>query len=193
VVLRAVPPSCRDALDVGCGDGMLARRMRARVPHVVALDVDEPTLQAARADDGGAGVEYLRADLLTASLEPASFDLVASIAALHHVDAVEGLTRMAELVRPGGKLVVIGLARSDRPTDVLFEIAGFFAHRFHLFTKTRLQRRSFWQHSSPTVWPPPETYRRMRSIVQDLLPGVRFRRRALWRYSVVWTKPLSAG
>lgn len=34
---RAVGADARDVLDVGCGDGFLAARLAARVPHVVAL------------------------------------------------------------------------------------------------------------------------------------------------------------
>ena len=30
VILAAVPPGCGAALDVGCGDGLLARRLAAR-------------------------------------------------------------------------------------------------------------------------------------------------------------------
>ena len=30
VILNAVPPGCRTALDVGCGDGLLASRLAAR-------------------------------------------------------------------------------------------------------------------------------------------------------------------
>jgi hypothetical protein len=49
--------------------------------------------------------------------------------------------------------------------------------------------RQVWEHPSPKVGPPPETYAGMRRLAADLLPGVRFRRHLLWRYSLVWTKP----
>jgi hypothetical protein len=29
----------------------------------------------------------------------------------------------------------------------------------------------------------------MRRLTRDLLPGARYRRRLLWRYSIVWHKP----
>ena len=34
VILDAVPPGCRDAIDVGCGDGMLACALAARCAAV---------------------------------------------------------------------------------------------------------------------------------------------------------------
>jgi hypothetical protein len=36
------------------------------------------------------------------------------------------------------------------------------------------------------------TYRDMRRIAAEELPGTRFRRRLLFRYSLVWTKPAGA-
>jgi 2-polyprenyl-3-methyl-5-hydroxy-6-metoxy-1,4-benzoquinol methylase len=34
IVLRNVPRGCGEALDVGCGDGLLARRLAPRAAHV---------------------------------------------------------------------------------------------------------------------------------------------------------------
>lgn len=44
-----VPASATSVLDVGCGDGFLAARLARRVPLVVAIDVDAPVLDRARA------------------------------------------------------------------------------------------------------------------------------------------------
>ena len=112
-----------------------------------------------------------------------SFDLVASIATLHHMDAEAGLRRMAELVRPGGVLVVVGLARSRAPVDHLWDALGVVSSRLHRLSKT------YWEHSAPVVWPPPATFAETRRVANDVLPGVRYRRHALFRYSLTWSKP----
>jgi SAM-dependent methyltransferase len=39
LLLDAVPSGCRRALDVGCGEGTLARLLRARIAEVCAIDV----------------------------------------------------------------------------------------------------------------------------------------------------------
>ena len=186
VILGAVPDGCRRALDVGCGEGMLARDLRDVVPQVVAIDSDGPVIGRARRLDLGGSVEYVRGDFLTCGLQDETFDLVASVAALHHMNAAAALGRMRQLVHPGGTLAVVGLARS-RPGDWPIDIAGVVAHR------ALKARRGYWQVNAPTIWPPPQTYTQVRRTAADILPGVRYRRHLLWRYSLIWTKPAQPG
>ncbi|MGH8834530.1 MAG: hypothetical protein ACRDWG_05980 [Actinomycetes bacterium] len=40
MILKGVPPGARTALDVGCGEGLLARDPRGLVPRVTGIDVD---------------------------------------------------------------------------------------------------------------------------------------------------------
>jgi SAM-dependent methyltransferase len=105
------------------------------------------------------------------------------VAALHHLDPAAALTRMAGLLAPGGTLVVSGVARSrwsDLPLDAVAVIANLGYRAV----------RGYWHHPSPIVWPPPHTYREIRALAGDLLPGVRYRRHLLWRYSLTWTRPM---
>lgn len=122
-------------------------------------------------------------DFLSHPFEPGSFDVVTSVAALHHMDASAALQLMRDLLRPGGVLAVLGLARADLPADIPVLLAGVVATRFHHLTKT------VWSSPSPTVWPPPDTYSGMRCLAERVLPGVRYRRHLLWRYTLTWTKP----
>ena len=183
LVLDAIPSHARRALDVGCGEGTLTRDLAERVPEVVGIDLDRPILDVARTRSSAARATYVLGDVLHHPFEPGSFDVVASIAALHHMDATTGLGRMRDLLRPGGVLVVIGLARSRLPRDLPWELAGAVSTRVHKLTKT------YSEVTAPTVWPPPETYTGVRRIAEQILPGVRYRRHVLWRYSLVWTKP----
>jgi len=96
------------------------------------------------------------------------------------------LTHMAELLRPGGRLAVVGLARSSFPRDLPWDVAGAVATRLHKLTKR------YWETTAPKLWPPPETYAESRRLAADSLPGSRFSRHVLWRYSITWTKPTDA-
>jgi len=189
VILDAIPPGCERALDVGCGTGALTRRLGRRVPHVTGIDRDERSIQLARAHPGAAGIRYLHADFLTAALEPASADLVTSVASLHHVDARAGLRRMAELLRPGGVLAVVGLARASSLPELATIIPASAGTQFHKAASAIRRRGAARPYQPPVIWPPPLTYRDMRRLATDTLPGARYRHHLYWRYSLVWTKP----
>ncbi|MFC6882317.1 MULTISPECIES: class I SAM-dependent methyltransferase [Actinomadura] len=181
LILRSVPGGAQRALDVGCGEGMLARGLRRTVPHVTGIDLHAPGIDQAR--DQAGDIDYIVGDFLTHPFEPASFDVVASVATLHHMDAAAALARMRDLLRPGGVLAVVGLARNTYPKDLPYVLAGVAANAALRAVK------GYWEHPSPTVWPPPVTYPEMRALAARTLPGSRYRRHLLWRYSITWRKP----
>jgi SAM-dependent methyltransferase len=182
LVLGAVPDGCQRALDVGCGEGLLTRELTVRVPEVVGIDEDAPSIALAREQGPEGRVEYVLGDFLGYPLPAASFGLISCVAALHHMDPAAALKRMAELLAPGGVLVVSGVAR-PAPRDLPLDVAATVASLGYRAA------RGYWQHPSPIVWPPPHTYREIRALAEDLLPGVRYRRHLLWRYSLTWTRP----
>jgi SAM-dependent methyltransferase len=182
VVLDALPPGATSALDMGTGNGMLARDLGARLPDVTAVDID-PTILAAAAEEHGDGIAWTCADVMTHDFGR-TFDVVASVATLHHFDdAQAALERLRELTSPGGVLVVVGLAREGSLGDRLRGLAGVVQHQYLRRT------RNLWEHTAPTVWPPPHTYAEVREIATRVLPGARWRQYAMWRYSLTWHRP----
>jgi SAM-dependent methyltransferase len=182
LILSALPAGCDRALDVGCGEGILARELNESVPHVTGIDLDEPSLRLARGQDPDGAIDFVAGDFLTYPFtEP--FGFIASVACLHHMDMRSGLERMRSLLRPGGTLAIVGLARSQSPADLAVDVAGTVATRAYRLA------RGYWEISAPTVWPPPETYRSTRRLAGEILPHATYRRHLLFRYSLVWTKP----
>ena len=79
VILRAVPPGCGAALEVGCGDGLLASRLAERCAEVTAIDRDPrmTALARSRAEAAGPGrMTVVEADYLAYPVADASFDCV---------------------------------------------------------------------------------------------------------------------
>jgi SAM-dependent methyltransferase len=94
-VLAALPAAPARVLEVGAGEGELARAMASAGYDVVAID------PAATTDD------VSPIPLVEVSAPAASFDAAVAIVSLHHVEPLsESCRRLAEVVRPGGTLVL---------------------------------------------------------------------------------------
>lgn len=97
-LLELVPADAMRGLDVGCGEGETARRLRRRVPSVIGLDTDVASIECARSLGGD--IEYIVGDLFAGAVEESSFDVVTAVAVLHHVDHRKALGQLSRLVRP---------------------------------------------------------------------------------------------
>jgi SAM-dependent methyltransferase len=193
VIFDAIPPGCERALDIGCGQGALTRGLRGTVPHVTGIDRDERSIELARAHPRAGDIDYLLGDFLTASFRPGSFGLISSVASLHHMDARAALRRMSDLLRPGGVLAVVGLARGVSPGGLARIAPAVLGTQLHRAARAGQRRRGrsppAVAYQSPVIWPPPLTYREVRRLATGVLPGARYRRHLYWRYSLVWAKP----
>ena len=105
----SLPPAER-ALDLGCGDGRLTARLRAR--QITAVDVSEVALERARRRTPAAEFVLVRPDE-PLPLEDSSFDLALCAETLEHVRDVQLLLSEARRVlRPGGELALTTPAHS---------------------------------------------------------------------------------
>jgi ubiquinone/menaquinone biosynthesis C-methylase UbiE len=188
VILGAVPTGCGQALDVGCGDGMLACRLAERCADVTGIDRDPRMIALAReraeerTGTEHARVSFIEADFMAHPFEEASFDFVCANTSLHHMDFSAALTTAARVLRPGGRLAVIGLAADKSAADRLAGATG---------VPTALFYRAVYRkgESGAPIMDPDMSWREVRAEAARVLPGVRYRRHLLWRYSLRWTKP----
>jgi SAM-dependent methyltransferase len=184
VILRAVPPGCGPALDVGCGDGLLACRLAERCSSVTGIDSDARMITVARqrAERSPGQLTFVQADFLAHPMAEASFDFVCANTSLHHMDFAAALAAISRLLRPGGRLAVVGLAANGTAGDWLAGLPGVPAGLLY---------RAIRGQGDPgaPVRDPDMTWDEVRSAARRVLPGVRWRRHLLWRYSLRWRKP----
>lgn len=188
LVLDAVPAHCRDALDVGCGDGLLARKLAAPGRRVTGIDVSAAMIESARSlnenAEGQSGrLEFFEGDFLDLTFPEAGFDFVCFVASVHHMDSTAALTKAAALLRPGGCLVVVGLARNATPVDWLISALCLPATRLHNL------RPSFGRPDGMPVADAALSWGEVREQARELLPGARYQHHLHYRYSLRWTKP----
>lgn len=169
-LLRQVPAGARTALDVGCGHGAFAGKLAARGLAVTAVD--------RHVDAEVPGVDFRRGDALATDLG-GPYDFVSCIAALHHLPLRPALERFRSLVRPGGVVAVLGLAREESAWDFAVSLASV-----PLNFAVRLVRDDPRDDAPVRDWS--LSVREIKAEADSVLPGARLRRHLYWRYSMIW-------
>jgi demethylmenaquinone methyltransferase / 2-methoxy-6-polyprenyl-1,4-benzoquinol methylase len=123
--LAALAPGGR-ALDVATGTGDLALELASRVApggEVVGVDFSERMLELARAK-GGARVRFESGNALALEYPDGAFDAATvGFGARNFSDLKRGLSEMARVVRPGGRVVVLEITTPQRPPlSTFFEL-----------------------------------------------------------------------
>ena len=106
-----------DALDIGCGGGLLAEPLRRMGARVTGLDADAEGLAVARrhAEENGLEIDYRLGSAEELAAAGAEFDLVLAMEIVEHVaDREAFLAACAALTRPGGLLVAATLNRTAK-------------------------------------------------------------------------------
>jgi SAM-dependent methyltransferase len=191
-LLAHVPPSCGEALDVGCGTGAFARLLARRADRVFALDLSPQMIHlAGERSEQYPNIDFCVADVATWVFPPGQFDCVASIATLHHLPLAEMLAKMRDALRVGGVLLVLDLYRGQGLSDVLVSaVAAPVSLVLRLLRNRRLRdprevRAAWAAHGQHDTCLPLSQIRR---ICATVLPGAEMRRHLLWRYSIAWKK-----
>lgn len=97
-------------LDVGCGEQLyrriIADLLAQRHISYVGIDPDAPSLSSAR--QALPNARFVLGDIESYPIEPARYDHILCLRALNHVyDLDEGIGRMAEMLAPGGQLLLV--------------------------------------------------------------------------------------
>jgi len=121
----------KQVCDVGCGGGILSESMARAGAAVLAIDLAQAVLDVAElhALEAKITVEYRAAAAEELARErPSSFDLVTCMEMLEHVpDPAASLAALANLVKPGGDVVVSTLNRNPRAFAVAILGAEYIA------------------------------------------------------------------
>lgn len=92
----------KEALEVGCGTGLILGRVAPLAARAVGIDLSPGMLAEARAR----GLDVHEADAHALPFADASFDVAYSFKVLAHVPQWErALAEMARVLRPGGRLI----------------------------------------------------------------------------------------
>lgn len=93
----------KDVLEIGCGTGLILRRVAPLARKAQGIDISPGMLEKARER----GLDVCEGDATSLPWPDQSFDVVYSFKVLAHVrDIDRALAEMARVTRPGGKLLL---------------------------------------------------------------------------------------
>jgi ArsR family transcriptional regulator len=125
-------------LDIGTGTGRVLELLAPRVSQGIGVDASKAMLALARSRLARAGLAHCSvrlADMYRLPLAEASFDLAIVQMVLHYAEDPPGvLAEAARVLRPGGRLILIDLARHDRS-----ELVSRLAHRWPGFADAEMR------------------------------------------------------
>jgi SAM-dependent methyltransferase len=195
-ILRNLPARRGVAVDVGCGKGVLAGKLATQFAHVTGIDRNEGMAAAAAARLRGVRqVSIQRCDFADfgATIGDDGADLITMVAVLHHMDLGDALTRIPRLVAPGGRLLVVGIARPDSLADLAFDVISGAVNPVMGMIKhprpVRPPERTPDTQPAVPVMDPTTTFAEIAKAARAHLPGSTVRRRLFFRYTLLWEKP----
>jgi hypothetical protein len=127
------------------------------------------------------------------------------VASLHHLDLDDTMARIPALLAPGGRLLVVGLARVDSLPDLAVDLVSAGANPVVGLIKHPRAVRSagaaaasqpatvkVGQPVTPVmpIRDPVDTLAEIAAAARARLPGAAARRRLFFRYTLRWDKPL---
>ena len=115
-----------NALDVGCGTGLITVRLSDRVHDVVGIDKSIEMLKLA---EPRPNITYLTADALNLPFDNKSFDLVISVTVMQDVGKENWEKFLKEIYRVAKKDVVISILKRNKSLD---ELKSVFERYFDL-------------------------------------------------------------
>jgi 2-polyprenyl-3-methyl-5-hydroxy-6-metoxy-1,4-benzoquinol methylase len=171
------------ALDVGCGEGLLVQRLATVSRWVTGIDPDSGAIaRARRRTTGLTNVTMEEIDFIDFEANAGSFDVVTFVASLHHLDLAVALAKARALVRPGGEIIVVGLAANKTAIDWM--ISGLMLPFVRLGSCMHHEARDVGVAATDAR----ENLGEIRATVQCELPGASVRRALYYRYLLRWRK-----
>jgi 2-polyprenyl-3-methyl-5-hydroxy-6-metoxy-1,4-benzoquinol methylase len=192
-VLDAIPATARRGLEVGCGDGLLARAVAARGVAMLAIDLAPQMIALAQLrTDSRLPIVYQVADIMSAGLAPQSFDVVFSVNMVHHLPIDVVLPRLAMLVAPGGRLIIQDVVTRVGFRHLPVNVAAALWRRLRQIGRRPRAARTvqllYDRHGvGETYLTPP----RVTQTLTPFLPGVVVTHHLDWRYTAVWNRALA--
>ncbi|PLR99228.1 class I SAM-dependent methyltransferase [Bacillus sp. T33-2] len=126
LLLRNIMLEGKKTVDIGCGTGVLTRKLKLRHADVVGVDPSVEMLEKAMeaSEKERLQIPYFSGTAEATGLESGTFDIVTAMRAWHWFNREPAIREVKRILRPGGTFIVADSAfiPSHSVTDVTFEV-----------------------------------------------------------------------
>ena len=191
LILKFVPKACRNALDIGCGTGEFTRLLSKRARRVVGIDISEKMIQQAIERNFAVNIVYQTADFEKFETKE-RFDLIISIAALHHLELEAALKKTESLLAQNGVLVILDLYERKGLAGRLLDILARLLNTIFLKIK---RRKKLLSQAETDAWIAHKhidkylDFGELKRIYSRQFKNFKIKRLLFWRYLLVYKKP----
>jgi 2-polyprenyl-3-methyl-5-hydroxy-6-metoxy-1,4-benzoquinol methylase len=189
-LLKNIPKKCNCILDVGCGTGELTKKLTFFSKEIIGIDVSENMINEAKKRNYDEKINYIKISV-EKYLERTEkqFDVIISIAALHHMNEEEILKLMKNKLTRDGKILILDLVKTKTiPEWILGITAALLNPIIMLIMRGRLkitkEEKEAW--SGHFEYDKYLTTNEVKDIVKRALGKGKVKRHFFWRYSIIY-------
>lgn len=174
---------CGAVLDVGCGDGFLISYLDDGKKKLTGIDLDKDCITKAQILNKGANCTFLCGNFVEYNSE-STFDAVIFVASIHHMDMKCALEKAKALLSPGGRIIIVGLAKPSTFWDYTLEALCIIPSKvisiYH-------NMKSSEDLNIPTSYNFPKMTT-IHDVTSAIIPNAKIRNALHYRYLLEWIK-----
>jgi 2-polyprenyl-3-methyl-5-hydroxy-6-metoxy-1,4-benzoquinol methylase len=185
-----MPKNCNRILDAGCGTGELTKKLTHFSKEIIGIDVSENMINEAKKRNYDERIDYIKIPVEKYLEETEKqFDVIISIAALHHMNEEEILKTMKTKLTKDGKILILDLVKTK---TIIEWILGITAALLNPMIMLLMRGRLRITKEEKEAWAGHFQYDKylttdeVKNIVKWSLGKGKVKRHFFWRYSIIY-------
>ena len=174
---------CSCILDAGCGDGSLLAYLDDGSKELYGIDIDKFAIDRARAENASEKISYEVASFDEID-ENEKYDAIVFVASIHHMNMSDTLDKVKKMLTPGGRLIIVGLAKPSTLTDRIIEAGRVIPSRII----TNKHKAQSCESMGMTVSFDMPKLNDVRKVISEEIPYASWRQALHYRYLLKWIK-----
>ena len=189
-MIKYIPKNCNYILDVGCGTGELTKKLSLFGKEIIGIDISENMLNEAEKRNYDEKIRYIKISVEDYLEETdKQFDIIISIAALHHMNEEKILKIMKNKLTESGKILILDLVQNKTIADYFLTIIAVILNPLVMLIMNGRLRVS---KNEREAWAGHFKYDKyltivdIKNIAKKILGKVKIKRHLFWRYSLIY-------